>query len=109
MACPLVLAAVAAVLVTVTGTPVYFVANVVTKDPPSVNVVTGPAFIAPGAATAAWGVFNDTIESTGWSTLDIHTVSAWADNIQAYAAGFAEGVVTQQVSSDIRFAAMLSS
>ena len=53
--------------------------------------------MAPDAATAAWGLFNDTIAATGWATLDVHTSSTWSDEVQMYAAGFAEGVVTQQV------------
>lgn len=77
--------------------PVYFTAQVVSKSPPQVTVKTSASFVAPDALTAAWGLFNDSIPSTGWATLDVHTSRAWGDSVQMYAAGFAEGVVTQQV------------
>jgi hypothetical protein len=79
--------------------PVYFTAQVVSKSPPQVAVKTSATFVAPDALTAAWGLFNDSISATGWATLDVHTSPAWSDEVQMFAAGFAEGVVTQQVGS----------
>jgi hypothetical protein len=70
----------------------------VAKSPPQVTVKTSSAFVPPDSFTASWGVFNDTIAQNGWAVLDVHTSSAWPDDVQMYAAGFAEGVVTQQVS-----------
>jgi hypothetical protein len=98
MRCCLLAASVAAAL----ASPVYFVADLVSKEPPSVTVRTGASRISPGPSTAAWGIFNDSIVSTGWSTLDVHTSPAFSDALQAYAAGFAEGVVTQQVCEWMR-------
>jgi hypothetical protein len=45
----------------------------------------------------AWGSFNDTLLSTGWSRLTLSTVSGAADESQvAYAAGFLEAALTWQ-------------
>jgi hypothetical protein len=60
-----------------------------------VTVQTSAQPIAPNSRTAAWGVFNDSISDNGWSVLDVHTSASFADDVQVYAAGYAEGVVTQ--------------
>jgi len=45
---------------------------------------------------AAWGKFDDTINTTGWSTLEIHSNASVADDAQAYAAGVLESSLTLQ-------------
>ena len=44
----------------------------------------------------AWGYFNDTINTTGWSFLSITTNISATDEEQAYAAGYLEGKLTVQ-------------
>jgi hypothetical protein len=81
------------------SSPLFFVADVVAKDPVTVTLQTSPQYIAPGPTSASWGSFNDTIDSTGWAVLDVHTSPTFDDEVQAYAAGYAEGFLTQQVGS----------
>lgn len=50
------------------------------------------------ASSVAWGCFTDTINTTGWTTLAVHT-STSADvptSTKIYAAGFIEGLLTQR-------------
>lgn len=42
----------------------------------------------------AWGVFDENLNLTGWSSLDIQTNSNYSDDLQAFAAGFVEGFLT---------------
>ena len=42
----------------------------------------------------AWGLFNNTISSNGWSFLQVHTNPQYNDSTMAYAAGFYEGYAT---------------
>lgn len=42
----------------------------------------------------AYGIFDDTIESTGWSVLKISTNPKFDDEIQAYSAGLLESYLT---------------
>jgi hypothetical protein len=44
----------------------------------------------------AWGTWVDSINQTGWATLEIHSNSSFPDKLQAYAAGLLEGAVTQR-------------
>eukprot|EP01012_Entosiphon_sulcatum_P051980 TRINITY_DN713_c0_g1_i1.p1 TRINITY_DN713_c0_g1~~TRINITY_DN713_c0_g1_i1.p1 ORF type:complete len:532 (+),score=78.48 TRINITY_DN713_c0_g1_i1:20-1615(+) len=44
--------------------------------------------------SVAFGLWNDTLESTGWSILKITTNPKFADLQQAYAAGYLEGALT---------------
>jgi hypothetical protein len=46
------------------------------------------------SAACAWGFFNDTVNTNGWSFLEVYTSSAVADSAQAYAAGLLEGLLT---------------
>jgi hypothetical protein len=55
----------------------------------------GPASPNSTASLPAPGVFTDSINSTGWAVLDVHTSASFDDAVQVYAAGYAEGVVTQ--------------
>lgn len=43
----------------------------------------------------AFGTYNDTIETTGWGVLHLETNPSYPDPIQAYAAGYLEGALTQ--------------
>jgi len=45
-------------------------------------------------SAAAWGKFDDTINSTGWSTLEIHSNASQPDDAQAYGAGVLESSLT---------------
>jgi hypothetical protein len=45
-------------------------------------------------SAAAWGKFDDTIDSTGWSTLEIHSNASQPDDAQAYGAGVLESSLT---------------
>lgn len=42
----------------------------------------------------AYGIFNNSIETTGWSFLEVYTNKAFKDKDQAYAAGLVEGNLT---------------
>ena len=46
----------------------------------------------------AYGLFNDTIDANGWSVLELHTNGSIPDRLQARAAGYFEGAVTNQRS-----------
>ncbi|KAL1444137.1 hypothetical protein MTO96_030034 [Rhipicephalus appendiculatus] len=46
---------------------------------------------------AAWGSFKNAINKTGFSFLDLYTNEALPDDHQAYAAGFLEGYITQDL------------
>ncbi|XP_064610891.1 putative phospholipase B-like 2 [Liolophura sinensis] len=48
----------------------------------------------------AHAVFNNTIQETGFSSLEIQTSGSYPDDIQAYAAGWAEGYLTKNLISD---------
>lgn len=45
-------------------------------------------------AAAAWGKFDDIINTTGWSTLEIHSNASQPDDLQAYGAGVLESSLT---------------
>lgn len=56
------------------------------------SCVTGKA-----SGLAAWGYLNDDINgATGWATLEVHSNNSIDSSLQAYAAGFLEGCVSQQ-------------
>ena len=46
------------------------------------------------AGGVAVGLFEDTLNVTGWGVLDVKTDGQNADAVQAYAAGFVEGLLT---------------
>ena len=48
----------------------------------------------PEAGAVAWGTFEDTLNSTGWGILNIHTASLVQDGVQYEAAGMVEGYLT---------------
>eukprot|EP01017_Pseudomicrothorax_dubius_P026478 TRINITY_DN2957_c0_g1_i2.p1 TRINITY_DN2957_c0_g1~~TRINITY_DN2957_c0_g1_i2.p1 ORF type:complete len:512 (+),score=91.97 TRINITY_DN2957_c0_g1_i2:67-1602(+) len=48
-------------------------------------------------SVVAWGVFNNTINKTGWSSLTIFTNSRFRDTIQYMYAGYLEGFVTYEL------------
>ena len=77
---------------------VYFLAQVENKEPPRVTVKTSTQSLQPDGYSAAWGSFDDAIAATGWAVLDVHTSRAFSDEVQMYAAGFAEGVVSRERS-----------
>jgi len=49
-----------------------------------------------GRRPAAWGSFEDRIDETGWSILDVHTDEGHSGKDQSYAAGFLEGFLTHK-------------
>jgi hypothetical protein len=51
---------------------------------------------APPSPGAAWGTFDDKIDSTGWSFLEIHTSPNVTDEEAAYAAGYLEATLTAE-------------
>lgn len=46
---------------------------------------------------AAWGKFDDKINSTGWTFLEIHSNASLSDAVQAKAAGMTEGSLTAEL------------
>eukprot|EP00753_Platysulcus_tardus_P008372 PLAT15929.1.p1 GENE.PLAT15929.1~~PLAT15929.1.p1 ORF type:complete len:572 (+),score=269.22 PLAT15929.1:1758-3473(+) len=54
--------------------------------------------LAEGKDTAAtaWARFDDTINSTGWSQLYVHSNGTYSDDLQAFGAGYLEGALTAQ-------------
>jgi hypothetical protein len=67
------------------------------------TTVTATAFIKDGDVTVqaglqdggvAWVEFSHSLNTTGWSVLNIRTSGKFSDNDQAYAAGFLEGLVS---------------
>ena len=67
----------------------------------------GTVFFDPGTAVytfqggvvdkergAAWGVWTDSLQQVGWSTLQVVGSSRVQDDVMAYAAGFLEGHFT---------------
>lgn len=54
--------------------------------------------VMPGKVTtcSAWGYYVDTIEDNGWSYLTIESNENHDNTVQAYAAGWLEGALTQQ-------------
>ena len=54
-----------------------------------------PSSGASGAAVA-WAAFDDTVLSTGFSTLTVNTSAAYTDHEQMYGAGVVEGYLTAQ-------------
>lgn len=51
-------------------------------------------------SAVAWATFNNSLNATGWSTLEVHTSAAYADDLAIYAAGFVEGALTAAASYD---------
>ena len=63
----------------------------------SVTYVDGVYTFVPGAidpAAAAYGSFADTLNTTGWGVLRVSTSSAYDDDVQMFAAGYLEGVLS---------------
>jgi hypothetical protein len=52
----------------------------------------------PHSESCAWGWYNDSIDNTGWSTLEIHTNESCNNVDQMFAAGKLEGALTQHRS-----------
>jgi hypothetical protein len=48
----------------------------------------------PGQPSLAWAVFNNSVNATGWATLEVHGNASYPNVDVAWAAGFAEGVAS---------------
>ena len=46
-------------------------------------------------SSIVWGSYVDAINSTGWATLHVNSNASYTDDLQAYAAGYLEGAVSQ--------------
>jgi hypothetical protein len=64
------------------------------STPGSISIQTSPAPLPISPTAHAWGWYNDTIASNGWSFLDVESQAKVDSGAQAYAAGYLEGYLT---------------
>lgn len=65
---------------------------------PNVSVLFSASPLPLTPDVLAWAEYNDTLPTTGWATLALHTREGIADSDAAYAAGYLEGATTTQRS-----------
>lgn len=74
--------------------PVYAQVVAMPTAPKGVYLVLSEEPLENRTSAVAWGEYVDSMNTTGWGTLVIHTNTAYPDQFQAYAAGYLEGAVT---------------
>jgi hypothetical protein len=60
-----------------------------------IKYVTSTDPIPSAGLGVAYGTYGDSINATGWATLQVQTNNSYSDTLQAYAAGYLEGAVSQ--------------